>query len=115
MDMLAGYANKLGVYRQRFHACVKSKFIRPEFRADSDEANSVGITRTPSFVNGRTSGDAVEGENVIGALSYNALQKIFSDYTIHRFITSVERRIRVIRKADFNNAENSEDHLSANH
>jgi protein-disulfide isomerase len=57
---------------KRFDACVAKPDAAAAADADADEARSVGITGTPSFVVGRVVDGAIEGTVISGAQPYAA-------------------------------------------
>jgi protein-disulfide isomerase len=66
-EALNGYAKELLLNAEQFQVCMADT---ERLKAISDEAsyiNSLGINGTPSFVLGRSSGDAVEGRKIVGA------------------------------------------------
>jgi protein-disulfide isomerase len=54
----------------KFDACLGSGKHDADIQKDVTDAGLVGITGTPSFVIGRTSGTAIEGVKVVGAQPY---------------------------------------------
>ena len=66
-DSLIGYANDLALDAVAFRKCLTTDKYGDEVRQDAADAGAVGITGTPSFVLGKTSGDRLEGAVIIGA------------------------------------------------
>ena len=75
---LLGYAADLGLDRAGFEVCLGSGKYQEAVRADAAAAGAIGISGTPSFVLGRTSGDGdadtdtVRGNIIVGAQPFAA-------------------------------------------
>ena len=69
---LVDHARNLGLAMPQFEACLTSNKYDTQIRQDMADANAVGLTGTPSFVLGKTSGDYVEGRVLIGAQPFSA-------------------------------------------
>jgi protein-disulfide isomerase len=67
IEQLPAYAREIGLDGDAFDACLASDRHQGQIAQDSQEANRIRITGTPSFVIGRTDGDTVSGQLVIGA------------------------------------------------
>jgi protein-disulfide isomerase len=67
IGQLPGYAREIGLDGDAFDACLSSDRHQAQIAQDSQEANRIRITGTPSFVIGRTAGESVSGQLVIGA------------------------------------------------
>ena len=67
IEQLSAYAREIGLDGDAFDACLASDRHQGQIAQDSQEANRIRITGTPSFVIGRTDGDTVSGQLVIGA------------------------------------------------
>jgi protein-disulfide isomerase len=50
--------------------CTADPKVEKSLRADMDESSALGVSGTPTFVLGRSDGDAVEGARIVGALPY---------------------------------------------
>ncbi len=69
-DALAGYARSLGLNAGTFNTCMaEGKHIK-EIGEEAKYAQSLGITGTPTFIVGKTTGDTVQGRVIVGALPY---------------------------------------------
>lgn len=64
------YAKDLKVDLEVFQRCLTSGKYKKEIDQDVTVAGQVGARGTPSFVLGKTNGEGVEGELVVGALPY---------------------------------------------
>jgi len=63
-------ADELQLDRLSFQQCLAEQRFKTQIAKDTSEAEAVGITGTPSFVVGRSTGDLVEGVLLVGALPY---------------------------------------------
>jgi len=64
-------ARELGLDAGRFSACIAADRYRAEIDRDVAEAQSAGISGTPTFVLGATTpGTTVEGQRIVGALPF---------------------------------------------
>jgi protein-disulfide isomerase len=64
---LKRYAKDIGLDADRFDDCLKSNRYDSAISGEVAEANEQGITGTPTFVIGATTGDVVEGNILNGA------------------------------------------------
>jgi protein-disulfide isomerase len=64
---LIGLADDLGLDVGEFSTCLTSDRYRDKVQRGATEAAALGITGTPTFVLGRTSGHVLEGEVIVGA------------------------------------------------
>jgi protein-disulfide isomerase len=65
-------ANEIKLDPARFQKCLADQKYKLQIEQDISEAQAVGITGTPTFVIGRSTGDGVEGVLLVGALPYTA-------------------------------------------
>jgi protein-disulfide isomerase len=70
MDRYAILADELKLDPLRFQKCLAEERYKAQIAKDMSDAQAASITGTPSFVVGRSTGDAVEGVLLIGALPY---------------------------------------------
>jgi predicted DsbA family dithiol-disulfide isomerase len=61
------HANDLKLDAKKLQVCLGDERIDKAVQADITDAEAVGIGGTPTFVIGRTEGDSVQGERVVGA------------------------------------------------
>ncbi len=71
-EALIGYAAALDLDGARFTECLTSDKYGDEVRRGVADALTIGLTGTPSFVLGKTSGDRLEGTIIVGALPFAA-------------------------------------------
>ena len=77
---LAGYATKdLGLNGGTFKKCMDDGKHLKEIANEAKYAQSLGITGTPTFIVGKTSGDSVEGRLIVGALPYENFAAVIND------------------------------------
>jgi len=67
IEQLPGYAREVGLDASAFSDCLSSDRFQAQINQDSQEANRIRITGTPTFIIGKTAGDTVTGQLVIGA------------------------------------------------
>jgi len=73
-ENMVKYAQELALDAAGFQACLDSDKYQAEVQRDLADANAAGLSGTPSFVLGKTSGDTVEGPTIIGARPYAAFE-----------------------------------------
>jgi protein-disulfide isomerase len=73
-EFIAKAADELGLQKVVFGRCTGSPKHSEAIAADVEEARSVGISGTPSFVIGKTTSGTFEGYLIVGALPYNVFQ-----------------------------------------
>jgi protein-disulfide isomerase len=78
-EAITKYATEIGLDMNRFHTCIGQDAYASAIRQNIAEANAAGISGTPSFVIGKSSGGSVEGEVVVGASSYESFKKDLDD------------------------------------
>jgi protein-disulfide isomerase len=69
-DALAGYAKNLALDGDAFKSCMADGKHLKEIGDEAKYAQSLGITGTPTFIIGKTSGNSVKGRMIVGALPY---------------------------------------------
>jgi protein-disulfide isomerase len=67
IEQLPVYAREIGLDGDAFDACLSSDRHQAQMTQDSQEASRIRVTGTPSFVIGKTAGDTVSGQLIIGA------------------------------------------------
>ena len=78
-EYLAGYAGDLSLDVEAFEACLDSERHLAEIDEDARDASRVGLTGTPSFVVGKSAGDAVSGKVIVGARPHGAFQQAIEE------------------------------------
>ena len=73
-DALLGYAQGLKLDMTRFRTCLTSSNYVAEIQRSMDEASSIDISGTPSFVLGKSVPDGVAGAKIEGAQPYAAFE-----------------------------------------
>jgi protein-disulfide isomerase len=68
------YAKDIGLDADRFDDCLRSNRYDAAISAEITEANGQGITGTPTFVVGLTTGDVIEGDILNGAQPIEAFR-----------------------------------------
>lgn len=77
---LYGYATKdLGLNGSKFKKCMADGKHLKSIATEVSYAQSLGITGTPTFIIGKTTGDTVEGRLVVGALPYANFAAVIND------------------------------------
>lgn len=67
-------AEGLSLDMNTFGACLDSHKYKADIQKDAQEAATLQINGTPTFVVGRTAGDRLEGERIVGARPFLAFQ-----------------------------------------
>jgi len=70
MGHIMGFASDLKLDTQKFQDCVNSDKYKERVQADVAEAMRVGANGTPAFVVGKSTGNGVDGELVVGAMPF---------------------------------------------
>jgi len=70
MGHIMGFAADLKLDTQKFQECVNSDRYKEKVQADVAEAMRVGANGTPAFVVGKSTGNGVDGELVVGAMPF---------------------------------------------
>ena len=73
-DMISKSAEGLAIEMDEFHSCISSEHHKSEIQKDADDAASVQISGTPSFVLARSAKDKLDGVKIVGALPYAQFQ-----------------------------------------
>lgn len=82
-EAIAKYAQTNALDLASFQACADADKYKAEIEKSIADAGTVGISGTPSFVIGKTSTDAVDGDRVVGAVP----EAVF-ETEIQKFITA---------------------------
>jgi protein-disulfide isomerase len=72
---LVAHAKSLGLAEAPFRQCLEGGKHAAPVKASLDEARKLGVSGTPTFVIGRTGGDALKGVKVIGALPFAVFEQ----------------------------------------
>jgi protein-disulfide isomerase len=67
LDSLAGYAKDLSLNVDSFKTCMAEDKYLKEIKDAAKYAQSLGIAGTPTFVLGKSMGDSVNGQVIVGA------------------------------------------------
>jgi protein-disulfide isomerase len=70
MGHIMSFAADLKLDTQKFQDCVNSDKYKEKVQADVAEAMRVGANGTPAFVVGKSTGNGVDGELVVGAMPF---------------------------------------------
>ena len=71
-EHLPTHAATLSLNKDAFNECLQSDRHLAEIDQDAKDANAVRLTGTPSFIIGKSTGDKITGQVVIGAQPMNA-------------------------------------------
>lgn len=82
-DAIVRYAQTNALDIPRFKACADAEKYKAEIKKDIADAGTVGISATPSFVIGKTTKDAMDGDRVVGAVPASVFES-----EIQKFITA---------------------------
>jgi protein-disulfide isomerase len=79
---LMSYAQSLGMVPADFKQCLNNDKVKEEVRKTASSIQGQGVTGTPSFLVGNVKSGIVEGELIVGAVSFgvfqNALAKLLT-------------------------------------
>ena len=75
LNHLMAYAQEFKLNVDTFRACVESGKYKTAIEKDIQEAVRIGANGTPSFVIGKTAGDSVDGDLLIGAMPYQVFDE----------------------------------------
>ena len=78
-DSLAGYAKDLALNGATFKSCMAEGKHLKEIADESKYAQSLGITGTPTFIIGKTTGDTVKGRLIVGALPFENFAAVINE------------------------------------
>lgn len=73
-------AQKIGLDSASFKACIDSRPFAESIKKDAADANTIGVSGTPSFVIGKTGSDKIDGVRIIGVVPYEVFDKTISQY-----------------------------------
>ncbi len=75
MDHISGFADGLQMDSKALRSCVESGKYKDKVQTDVLEAMKIGANGTPTFIVGKSIGDGVDGELVIGAMPYQVFDE----------------------------------------
>lgn len=78
-DAILKYGRQLGLDMPRFQTCLDKQEFLPQINKDIAEAQTLGISGTPSFVLGKTDKSGIEGALLVGTLPYASLDQKLRD------------------------------------
>jgi protein-disulfide isomerase len=88
VENLPAHAETLSLDMEAFNACLQSDRHLAEIDQDAKDANAVRLTGTPSFIIGKSGGDEITGQVVIGAQPMNvfdaAINKALAQKTVEQ-------------------------------
>jgi protein-disulfide isomerase len=70
MGHIIGFASDLKLDTQKIQDCINSEKFKERVQADTLEAMRLGASGTPAFIVGKSTGNGVDGELVVGALPF---------------------------------------------
>src|SRR5262249_40884194 len=76
---LITYAESLKLDVEAFRSCLQSEKHKAEIQNDVQEASSLQINGTPSFLIGRSAGEELSGAIVVGAQSLSLFESKFRE------------------------------------
>ncbi|HTP87284.1 MAG TPA: thioredoxin domain-containing protein [Candidatus Acidoferrales bacterium] len=71
MGHIMGFAADIKLDTQKMQECINSDKYKARVEADVSEAMRLGANGTPAFVIGKSAGEGVDGELVVGAMPYS--------------------------------------------
>ena len=87
-ENLPAHAETLSLDMDAFNECLQSDRHLAEIDQDAKDANAVRLTGTPSFIIGKSTGDKITGQVVIGAQPMNAfdsaINKVLAQQTAEK-------------------------------
>lgn len=82
-EAILKYAQSLPLEMAGFRNCLSTEKYKPEVQRDVADANSLGISGTPTFVLGKSLGEAIEGVRIVGVVPYeifdSQIKKLLAD------------------------------------
>lgn len=72
---LVTYSKKLNISVDEFQTCLQTGRFKKAIETDISEGMRVGVHGTPAFVIGHRTSDGIEGEVIIGAISFEVLDR----------------------------------------
>ncbi|HLY61893.1 MAG TPA: thioredoxin domain-containing protein [Terriglobia bacterium] len=78
-DAILDYGRQLGLDMPRFRTCMDKQEFLPQINKEIAEAQTLGISGTPSFVLGKTDKSGIEGTLLVGTMPYTSLDEKMRD------------------------------------
>jgi protein-disulfide isomerase len=79
MGHILGFAADLKLDTQKMQECINSDKYKQRVESDVAEAMRIGANGTPAFIIGKSVGNGVDGELVVGAMPYSQFDKTLRD------------------------------------
>jgi protein-disulfide isomerase len=79
MGHIIGFAASLKLDTQKIQDCMNSDKYKDRVQADVAEAMRLGASGTPAFIVGKSTGNGVDGELVVGAMPYSMFDQKLRD------------------------------------
>jgi len=76
---LSTYGEKVNLNMEQFHQCLDQKKYADVIKKDTVDANTLGISGTPSFVIGKTDKNEIAGVRIVGAVAYPVFESAIND------------------------------------
>ena len=80
-EAILRYAQTNALDIPSFKACVDAEKYKTQIQKGIADAGTVGISATPSFVVGKTSSDALDGDRVVGAVPESVFETEIQKFT----------------------------------
>ena len=78
-DSILKYGQKTNLDMTAFSGCLKDKKYTSAIQKDTNDAGTLGISGTPSFVIGKTAKDEIAGVRIVGAVPYTVFDSTIKD------------------------------------
>jgi protein-disulfide isomerase len=79
------YAKGIGLDIDSFRSCIEGIKYKQAIQDDANEAESISVSGTPSFIVAKSSGNNIEGNLIVGAVSYSDF-----DVAINKLLNSAD-------------------------
>jgi protein-disulfide isomerase len=73
-------AQKIGLDSASFKACIEARPFADSIRKDAADANTLGVSGTPSFIIGKTGSDKIDGVRIVGVVPYAVFDRTITQY-----------------------------------
>lgn len=78
IDSLVGYAKDISLNADTFKSCMADGTHLKEIGDEAKYAQSLGITGTPTFIVGKSTGNSVDGRVIVGAQPYAVFEAVIN-------------------------------------